>query len=616
MFKSMTDEHKSELKRLIVIAILTLVLSIYHHRYVSSPYIIIVFAIIYIMIAFDVLKEAFEMLRRGQALDENFLMSIATITAFAIGQYTEAVAVMLFYNFGELFEEIATHKSRENIKGLLNLVPEVANRVNPDGTTTEIDLDEGEVGDIILVRDGEKIGVDGVVTKGHGLVDTSSVTGESMPVEVEVGSEIISSSIMTQGIIQMEAKKEFEDSVAAKIMELIEDSAGSKSESEKTVTRFAKVYTPIVVGLAVLLALIPPLFFGGAWDDYLLRAATFLVLSCPCALVLSVPLTFMSGLGLASENGILIKGSQYFESLNQAQVLLTDKTGTLTTGKFKIQDVEYFGDYDKEEILDYIYNIELLSTHPIAKGVVESLDRDEKQELFKNVTNEKGLGVKAIGQDDQEIKIGSARYVGYDEKEKDRSIYLSIDGNLAAKVIIEDDIKKNTKETIDNLKDHFKEVLVVSGDSEQVVKETANKLELTDYYAEVMPDEKLKVLKEFEDKGEKTVFVGDGINDAPVLANASVGISMGETASDLAIESSDILVVNGEFSKLNELLKISDITNQTVRQNITFILLVKLVILILGFLGKANMWMAVFGDVGVSIIAILWAMRILKKGEV
>lgn len=616
MFKSMTDEHKIELRRLVVIAILTLVLSIYHHRYVSSPYIIIVFAIIYIMVAFDVLKEAFQMLRRGQALDENFLMSIATITAFAIGQYTEAVAVMLFYNFGELFEEIATHQSRENIKGLLNLVPEVANRVNPDGTTTEIDLNEVKVGDIILVRDGEKIGVDGVVTKGHGLVDTSSVTGESMPVEVEVGSEIISSSIMTQGIIQMEAKKEFEDSVAAKIMELIEDSAGSKSESEKTVTRFARVYTPIVVALAVLLALIPPLFFGGAWDDYLLRAATFLVLSCPCALVLSVPLTFMSGLGLASENGILIKGSQYFESLNQAQVLLTDKTGTLTTGKFKVEDIKYFGDYDKEDILDYIYNIELLSTHPIAKGVVESLDRDEKQELFKNVTNEKGLGVKAIGQDDQEIKIGSARYVGYDEKEKDRSIYLSIDRNLAAKVIIEDDIKKNTKETIDNLKKHFKEVLVVSGDSEEVVKETANKLGLTDYYAEVMPDEKLKVLKEFEEKGEKTVFVGDGINDAPVLANASVGISMGETASDLAIESSDILVVNGEFSKLNELLKISDITNTTVRQNITFILLVKLVILILGFLGKANMWMAIFGDVGVSIIAILWAMRILKKGEV
>lgn len=379
----MTDEHKGELRKLIVIALLTLVLSLYDHKYVTGPGIIVIFAILYIFVGKDVLKNAFERIKRGQALDENFLMSIATITAFAIGQYTEAVAVMLFYNFGELFEEVATHKSRENIKGLLNLVPDVANRVNPDGSTAEIDLDEVEVGDIILVRDGEKIGIDGIVTKGHGLVDTSSVTGESMPVEVEVGSEIISSSIMTEGIIQVEAKKEFEDSVAAKIMELIEDSAGSKSESEKTVTRFAKVYTPIVVGLALLLALIPPLFFGGAWDDYLLRAATFLVLSCPCALVLSVPLTFMSGLGLASENGILIKGSQYFESLNQAQVLLTDKTGTLTTGKFKVEDVKYFGDYDKEEILDYIYNIELLSTHPIAKGVVESLDREKNQIYLK-----------------------------------------------------------------------------------------------------------------------------------------------------------------------------------------------------------------------------------------
>ena len=609
----MTDEHKSELRKLSVIALLTLVLSLYYHRYITGPGIIVVFGFLYILIGYEVLKKAFERIKRGQALDENFLMSIATITAFAIGQYTEGIAVMLFYNFGELFENIATHKSRENIKGLLDLVPDVANRVNSDGSTSEIDLDEVEVGDIILVRDGEKIGVDGVVTQGHGLIDTSSVTGESMPIEVEIGSEIISSSIMTEGIIQIEAKKEFEDSVAAKIMELIEDSASSKSESEKTVSRFARIYTPIVVGLAVLLALIPPLFFGGAWDDYLLRAATFLVISCPCALVLSVPLSFMSGLGLASENGILIKGSQYFESLKQAQVLLTDKTGTLTTGKFKIQDIEYFGDYDKEEILDYIYNIELLSTHPIAKGVVESLDREELPDLFKNVTNEKGFGVKAINQKDQEIKIGSARYVEYENEEKTRSIYLSIDGNLATKVQIEDDIKTNSKETIDNLKKHFSDVLVVSGDSDEVVRKTANKLGLTDYYGQVLPDQKLEVLQDFQAKGQKTVFVGDGINDAPVLANADVGISMGESSSDLAIESSDILVVNGEFSKLNDLLKISDLTNQTVRQNITFILLVKVAILILGFFGKANMWMAVFGDVGVSIIAILWAMRILKK---
>lgn len=613
MFKSMTDEHKKELIKLIILGFLTLVLSLYYHKYVTNFGIIVVFGILYIILGFDVIKKSIQMIKRGQALDENFLMSIATLTAFVIGQYPEAISVMLFYNFGNLFENIATHKSRENIKELLNLVPEVANRVNPDGSISEIDLDEIEVGDIILVRDGEKIGVDGVVVKGHGIIDTSSITGESMPVEVDVGSRIISSSIMTEGIIQIEAQKEFEDSIAAKIMELIEESAASKSQSEKTVTRFARVYTPIVVGLAITIGIIPPLFFGGAWSDYLLRAATFLVLSCPCALVLSVPLTFISGLGLSSANGILIKGSQYFESLNQAEILLTDKTGTLTTGKFKIQDIKYFGNVDKNEILDYIYNIELLSTHPIARGIVSSLNRKEKPELFKSVVNEKGFGIKALIQNNKEIKIGSKRYVGYSGEENLRTIYLYIDENLVAKIIIEDDIKINSKETIQNLKKHFKEILLVSGDSESVVKETARKLELTHYFAEVLPNQKLEVLNNYKNKGKKIVFVGDGINDAPVLANADVGISMGESASDLAIESSDILIVNGEFSKLNDLMKISDLTNKTVKENITFILLVKIAIIILGFFGKSNMWMAIFGDVGVSIIAILWAMRILKK---
>ena len=299
MFKEMTNEHKRELRKLVIVAILTLVLSIYNHKYVTTDGIALVFAALYIFVGWDVLKKSIQMIKRGQALDEHFLMAIATITAFAIGQYTEAVAVMLFYSFGELFEEIATHTSKENIKSLLNLVPDQANLVNSDGSITTIDLDEVEVDDIILVRDGEKIGVDGVVVEGHGLVDTSSITGESMPVEVEEGSQIISSSIMTDGIIKIRAQKEFDDSVAAKIMGLIEDSAASKSDSERMVTRFARYYTPIVVAIAVLLAIIPPIFFGGAWNDYLIRAATFLVLSCPCALVLSVPLSFMSGLGLA-----------------------------------------------------------------------------------------------------------------------------------------------------------------------------------------------------------------------------------------------------------------------------------------------------------------------------
>ena len=539
-------------------------------------------------------------------------MAIATITAFAIGQYTEAVAVMLFYSFGELFEEIATHTSKENIKSLLNLVPDQANLVNSDGSITTIDLDEVEVDDIILVRDGEKIGVDGVVVEGHGLVDTSSITGESMPVEVEEGSQIISSSIMTDGIIKIRAQKEFDDSVAAKIMELIEDSAASKSDSERMVTRFARYYTPIVVAIAVLLAIIPPIFFGGAWNDYLIRAATFLVLSCPCALVLSVPLSFMSGLGLASREGILIKGSQFFEILNDAEVLLSDKTGTLTTGEFKVQDIKFFNNFNKDLILDYIYNIELMSTHPIARGIVISLNRNEKQELFKEIKNEKGLGVSATAQNGDQIKLGSAKYVAI-QADNDRAVYLSVNDKLAAKVIIEDQIKENSKNTIESLKKHFKEIAVVSGDGEKAVKETSKKLNLDNYFAEVMPDQKLEIMQNYQKNGQKTVFVGDGINDAPVLANADIGISMGETSSDLAIESSDVLIVNGEFSQMAKLMEISNLTNKTVRQNIIFIMLVKITILVMGLLGYANMWLAIFGDVGVSIIAIVWAMRILRK---
>ena len=612
MFKEMTNEHKRELRKLVIVAILTLVLSIYNHKYVTTDGIALVFAALYIFVGWDVLKKSIQMIKRGQALDEHFLMAIATITAFAIGQYTEAVAVMLFYSFGELFEEIATHTSKENIKSLLNLVPDQANLVNSDGSITTIDLDEVEVDDIILVRDGEKIGVDGVVVEGHGLVDTSSITGESMPVEVEEGSQIISSSIMTDGIIKIRVQKEFDDSVAAKIMELIEDSAASKSDSERMVTRFARYYTPIVVAIAVLLAIIPPIFFGGAWNDYLIRAATFLVLSCPCALVLSVPLSFMSGLGLASREGILIKGSQFFEILNDAEVLLSDKTGTLTTGEFKVQDIKFFNNFNKDLILDYIYNIELMSTHPIARGIVISLNRNAKQELFKEIKNEKGLGVSATAQNGDQIKLGSAKYVAI-QADNDRAVYLSVNDKLAAKVLREDQIKENSKNTIESLKKHFKEIAVVSGDGEKAVKETSKKLNLDNYFAEVMPDQKLEIMQNYQKNGQKTVFVGDGINDAPVLANADIGISMGETSSDLAIESSDVLIVNGEFSQMAKLMEISNLTNKTVRQNIIFIMLVKITILVMGLLGYANMWLAIFGDVGVSIIAIVWAMRILRK---
>ncbi len=612
MFKSMTDEHKKTLAKLIAIVLASFALAFFTKDKGKSIGVIIAFLILYLLAAWEVLKEAFEGLRRGQALDENFLMTTATLTAFIIGEYIEAIAVMVFYGFGELFEEIATHSSKENIKGLLDLVPDLANKVLEDGNIEQIDLDDVEVGDILMVRDGEKVGVDGVIIEGNALVDTSSVTGESMPVEVGEGDEIISSSILSQGIIKYKATKEFDDSVAAKIIELIEDSHMSKSESERLITRFARVYTPIVVGFAVLLAIVPPLFMGGEWSDYLIRAATFLVLSCPCALVLSVPLSFMSGLGLASREGILIKGSQFLEELKAADILLSDKTGTLTTGEFVVKDIEFLTDYDKETALDYIYNIEKMSTHPIARGIVNSLKRTEKPDLFRKVDNKSGLGVVAESQKGEEVKIGSAKFIGI-ENEEVRAVYLGIDGKPVARVIIEDEIKKDSKKTIERLKKDFDKIAVVSGDAKGPVKDLASELALTDYYGELMPKDKLDVMMDFEDKGHKVVFVGDGINDAPVLKNANVGISMGETASDLAIESSDILITNGEFRELSKLMDITRLTNSTVRQNITFIMLVKIAILILGLFGYASMWLAIFGDVGVSIIAILWAMRILKK---
>lgn len=612
MFKSMTEEHKKTLTQLIVIVVAAFALAFFTKDMDKSAWIILAFLVLYLFAAWDVLKEAFEGLRRGQALDENFLMTIATVTAFLIGDYLEAIAVMVFYGFGELFEEIATHSSKENIKGLLDLVPDLANKVLDDGTIEEIDLDDVEVGDILMVRDGEKVGVDGVIIEGNALVDTSSVTGESMPVEVGEGDEIISSSIISQGIIKYRATKEFDDSVAAKIIELIEDSHMSKSESERLITRFARIYTPIVVGFAVLLAIIPPLFMGRDWSDYLLRAATFLVLSCPCALVLSVPLSFMSGLGLASREGILIKGSQFLEELKAADILLTDKTGTLTTGEFVVKDVEFMADYDRKKALDYIYNIEKMSTHPIARGIVNSLDGTENPDLFKEVNNKNGLGVVAISKENEEVKLGSAKFIGI-ENEDVRAVYLAIDDKPVARVIIEDEIKKESKKTVEKLKRDFKKIAVVSGDSKKAVKDLANEIDLTDYYAELMPKDKLDVMEEFKKNGHKVVFVGDGINDAPVLKNANVGISMGETASDLAIESSDILIANGEFRELAKLMEITNLTNSAVRQNIAFIMIIKITILILGFFGYASMWLAIFGDVGVSIIAILWAMRILKK---
>lgn len=611
MFKNMSSEHKERLKFLLIISLVTLLTRIaegvWGHSLASS----LIYVVLYLLSGKNVIRLAVIGIKNRQALDENFLMTVATIAAIVIGKYEEAVFVMLFYSFGELFEDVATEKSKDNIKSLMDIVPEMATRINPDGSREKVDLDDIKVGDILEVTDGDRIPVDGIVIEGNASIDTSSLTGESLPVEVEENSELLSSTIVSDGIIKMRAEKEFDDSIASKIIELIEEGVENKSQSEKYITRFARVYTPVVVVAAVLLAVVPPLL-GGDWQDYLLRAATFLVLSCPCALVLSVPLSFISGLGLASKNGILVKGSEYLELLEKADVLLTDKTGTLTKGNFEVKDIDYYTDYDNDKILDYIYNLEKTSSHPIAKALVKSLDRKENPDLFKEVKNLKGLGVKAITKDGEELALGNKKIVNY-EGEDDKAIFLTINGELVAKVTIEDQVKDNVKETIADLKNHFKKIAIVSGDNKKTVKETAEELGIDDYYAELLPDEKLRILQENQKNGEILVFAGDGINDAPVLKQANVGISMGKTASDLAIESSDILIVNGEFSQIENLLNIAKLAMKTVRQNVVFIMAVKILILILGLFGYATMWLAIFGDVGVSVISILWAMRILNK---
>lgn len=607
----MEREDWQRFKWLVLLTLLTLILHFAERAWPGNKLVLALYIFLYILAGKEVIRLAFLGIKNKQPLDEHFLMTLATLAAFFVGQYPESIYVLVFYNFGELFEDVATNKSRKDIKDLIDIVPEKATRIKDDGSLEEVDLDEVEVGDILLIKDGEKVGVDGRVVEGRGLLDTSSLTGESLPQEVEVGDEVLSSSILTQGPVKIRAEKEFDDSIAAKIIELIEEGVDNKSKSEKFITRFSRIYTPIVVGLAIGLALIPPLFLGGDRSDYIFRAATFLVVSCPCALVLSIPLTFISGLGLSSKHGILIKGSEYIENLVKSQVLLTDKTGTLTKGNFKIKDIKIEEGFDRDEILKIVYNAELNSTHPLAKAIVEGLSYEKDEGLLASYENKPGLGLLARTSDGREVKIGNAKFLGLEGDLPQKSVLIALDGVFAGEIDLEDEIKEGSRETIEDLKKDFKEIAILSGDSEKSVADTAEELGLSSYYAGLLPQEKLELLKKYEDQG--AVFVGDGINDGPILKNAGVGISMGEAASDIAIEASDILVVDGEFKSLSTLMKIANLTMKTVRQNVNFIIFVKVLVLILGFIGKTNMWVAILGDVGVSIIAILWGMRIQYK---
>lgn len=596
---------------LVFFSLATLILYRYYKSLGKNFFIVIGFLVIYLLLGQEIFQKGIYSLTHGNSMDENFLMTIATFVAFLLGQYAESCAVLIFYSFGEVFEDIATDKSRDNIKSLMDIVPQKAQRVKEDGTFEEIDIEDINVGDIILARDGEKIAVDGEVIDGEGLLDTSSLTGESMPESIEIGSKILSSSILSSGIIKYRALKVFEDSIASKIIELIEESNEKKSDSERLITRFAKVYTPIVVALAALVAIVPPLL-GFGFKEYLLRAGTFLIIACPCALVISIPLTYISGLGLASKNKILLKGSKFFEKIIDSDTLFTDKTGTLTVGDFTIEGIVYYTEYSKNLILDYLYNLEKLSNHPIAKSIVNNLNRNDNPSYFIASKNVNGKGVWAKTYENNEIKVGSADFVGEVDNTDGKAVFMTINDLLVCKVILQDRLKDDAKEAIDDIRENFSQIAVLSGDDEKAVVNVSKKLGIG-YCAELLPDEKLELLRNEQIKGHQVIYLGDGINDGPVLKNADVGISMGQTSSDLAIEASDVLIVNGQVSKVKDLIKISKIVDKTAKQNLAFIILVKVLILIMGFFGIAPMWLAVFGDVGVSVIATLWAMRILNK---
>lgn len=607
----MSKENKASLLSLLFFSIASLFLYRYYLNVGRKFFIVTGFLFIYLLLGWEIFQKGIYSVSHGNGMDETFLITLATFIAFLLGHYGEALAVLIFYSFGEVFEDIATDKSRDNIKSLMDIVPQKAQRINSDGSISEIDIEKIKVGDLILAKDGDRIAVDGEVYEGEGLLDTSSLTGESLPKSIRGGSKILSSSILSSGIIKYKALKVFEDSIASKIINLIEESNEKKSDSERLITRFAKVYTPIVVALAALIAIVPPLL-GFGLKEYLLRSGTFLILACPCALVISIPLTYISGLGLASKNKILLKGSKFFEKIIDSDTLFTDKTGTLTEGNFSIEGIVYYTDYSKNLILDYMYNLEKLSNHPIAKSIVHSLNRNDNPSYFIASENINGMGVWAKTYENNEIKVGSGEFVGEVDKTDGKAVFMTINDLLVCKIIMQDKLKEDALKTIDDIRGNFNQIAVLSGDNERAVVDVAEELGIG-YCANLLPNEKLDLLRNEQRKGHSVIYLGDGINDGPVLKNADVGISMGQTSSDLAIESSDILIVDGEVSKIKDLITISRLVDKTAKQNLTFIILIKLIILGFGLFGYAPMYLAVFGDVGVSVIATLWAMRILNK---
>lgn len=576
--------------------------------YISLP----IYISIYLFIGHNILKKAFTNIIYGKVLDENFLMTVATIGAFATGEFSEAVLVILFYQVGELFQTLAVKRSRKNIASLMDIRPDYAN-VMRNGQLFVVSPEEVEVGEIIEIKPGEKVPLDGLVLEGSSNLNTSMLTGESLPTSVEAGKNVVSGCINIDGVLRVEVTKKFENSTVNKILNMVQNASEKKSKSENFITKFAKIYTPIVCVLALILAIIPPIFLGN-WSNWIYRALCFLVVSCPCALVISIPLGFFAGIGCASKNGILVKGSTYIEKLDKLDKIVFDKTGTLTTGSLTIQSV--IPEENKAEILKFAYIAEYKSTHPIAKTIIDASDKSEISGYkYKTII---GKGIIAENKTEK-ILAGNAKFlkdnhIEFDEIDTCNTIvYIAVNDKYLGAITIGDNLKEETKSVIAELKSRNISSIILSGDNDKIVKNVCEDIGIDKYYSELLPNEKMNKLEEIikDDNGE-VAFVGDGINDSPSLMRADIGISMGKLGTDSAIEASDVVIMNDNLNKLIEAKSIATKTMTIVKENIIFAIGVKIIILILSALGLSDMWLAIFGDVGVSIVCILNSIRMLN----
>lgn len=609
----MTKKEKKNLTRIIISGLLFALSFIFKIKYVVFG----ILLISYIIIGYDVLLKAFRNIKRGKVFDENFLMGVATIGALCIGDVREAVAVMLFYQLGELFQSYAVNKSRKSVAELMDIRPDYANVIR-NGKYEKVDPNEVNIEEIILVKPGEKIPLDGVIVEGKSLLNTVALTGESIPRSVKENDEVLSGCINNEGILKIKVTKKFGDSTVSKILDLVENASSRKSPTENFITKFAKYYTPIVCGIALVVAIFPPLILHESFNTWIYKALSFLVVSCPCALVISIPLGFFGGIGASSKIGVLVKGSNYLEALSNIDIVVCDKTGTLTEGIFKVQEVNGIG-ISNEELLKMVAYAESFSNHPISISLKEAYGKKINTSKVTKTREIVGKGIYAkvfdkdvyVGNDKllKELKIKTDKV-----KKIGTIIYAVIDNKYCGYIVIADKIKEDSYKMIESLKkNNISKIVMLTGDVENISKSISEELGLDEYYAELLPQDKVSIAEKLmNEKNGNLLFIGDGINDAPVLALADIGVSMGSLGSDAAIEASDIVIMMDEPSKIGKAIKISKKTMRIVRENIVFAISIKIAVLILSLLGIATMWSAVFADVGVSVIAILNSLRVLN----